>query len=93
MMSASNWLTLVVSLVALLSVVMSYRMGKKQIANAHDLALISTNHAPMTARDSGGNCFPLVAFRAMPSELCLITRRTAPTNTHRHGPRLSVSDL
>jgi hypothetical protein len=39
MISASNWLTLVASLVALLSVVMSYRMGKKQIANAHDLAL------------------------------------------------------
>jgi len=38
-MTAANWLTLVAAVVALLSVVLSYRMNKKQLENANQLAL------------------------------------------------------
>jgi hypothetical protein len=38
-MSIANWLTLIASFIALLSVIVSYNLGKQQIKNAHELAL------------------------------------------------------
>jgi hypothetical protein len=38
-MTIANWLTLAASVVALLSVLLSYRMNKKQLENANELAL------------------------------------------------------
>ena len=44
-MSIANWLTLTASVVALLSVVLSYRTNKKQLENANELALKQINAA------------------------------------------------
>ena len=38
-MSTANWLTLIASFITLFSVIVSYRLGKQQIKNAHELAL------------------------------------------------------
>jgi hypothetical protein len=44
-MGIANWLTLTASLITLLSVVVSYSLGKQQIKNAHELALKQINAA------------------------------------------------
>jgi|SRR5438034_8467935 len=44
-MSIANWLTFTASVVALLSVVLSYRTNKKQLENANELALKQINAA------------------------------------------------
>jgi hypothetical protein len=43
--SIANWLTLLASFITLLSVIVSYRLGKQQIKNAHELALRQMNAA------------------------------------------------
>lgn len=44
-MSIANWLTLTASVITLLSVIVSYRLGKQQIKNAYELALKQINAA------------------------------------------------
>jgi hypothetical protein len=38
-MSSANWLTLIASLITLVSVIVSYNLGKQQMKNAYELAL------------------------------------------------------
>ena len=38
-MSSANWLTLIASFIALVSVIVSYNLGKQQMKNANELAL------------------------------------------------------